>query len=173
MRRYVQLYCEENIWWLAQQPGLAGAEVAIMASPDGPFAIFQQRAGPDPAEPVGWDYHVVLAAAQAGDDARWQVWDLDCVLGAPLPAALWLAASFPEVERWPRRFVPRFRVLPAAQYVSLLCSDRSHMLVAGEYQAPPPCWPVIGRGAPNLMHWVDMNEPEPGTVMDLTAVRKR
>jgi hypothetical protein len=163
--RYTPYYCEENIWWLAQE---LGGEVVMLANPWGVSQLFQQRAAERPGEPVRWDYHVILSRTIG---AMTEVWDLDCLLGAPLPAVEWLAASLPGVEQWSRAHRPWFRVIPASTYLAEFCSDRSHMLdCTGGYQQAPPPWPCIGQGALTLMSWVDLTRPTPGMVLDYRAL---
>lgn len=168
---YAPFYCEENIWWLARRPELKHGEVAILFNPDGLCVLFEQRAA-EPGEPLGWDYHVVLGAA--GTEGHCQVWDLDSRLGAPVAAELWFAASFPDVERWPKRYVPRFRLLSAAEYVASLSSDRSHMRRAdGTYREPPPPWPAIGNVPANLTQLTDGSRSVPGELLELAQLRRR
>jgi hypothetical protein len=158
-------YCEENIWHLAQDPrcGPGRRLVLVISGTAGRFAMWKQRAAPSADEPLPWDYHVVLLV----HDRHWQAWDLDTALGAPIPAEAWLAQSFPHQERVRPGFRPRFRVLPAAEYVAILRSDRAHMRdAAGGWQHPPPPWPPPGDGGSNVLALADVARPTPGTVLD-------
>lgn len=169
--RYAPFYCEENVWWLAKDAALRGlrAEVAIVTNATRRVAVWSQRAAVAPGAPVVWDYHVVLAVFGA---AGWEIWDLDCALGAPLPAARWLDASFPAGT--PPHLRPRFRVLPASEYVRVLASDRSHMRdESGHWLAPPPPWAPIGQGPPTLMRLLDLDDSLAGERTDLEGLRAR
>ena len=116
-----------------------------------------------------WDYHVVLAVFEGAGAV---VWDLDCALGAPLPAERWLDASLP--AGMPAEVRPRFRVLDAREYVRVLSSDRSHMRTTdGGWLAPAPPWAPIGSGLPTLGRLVDLEDPFDGTVLDVAALRAR
>lgn len=162
-------YCEENVWHLCQEPALAARrrDVVFVSNAARACAMGSQKAGR--GKPVVWDYHVVLLAWDPAE-----IWDVDCTLGAPLPAIDWLRASFhPGVEP---RFLPSFRVVPADLFVETFTSDRSHMrLPDGSFRAPPPPWPVIGTSsAPsNLMSFVDMERPFLGEVLSLPAFAAR
>jgi protein N-terminal glutamine amidohydrolase len=124
-RRYAPFWCEENVWWLAQEPRdeAIGAEVAIISNQARMVALWSQRAAKAPELPVVWDYHVVLALRGPSGT---RISDLDCTLGPAVSAAHWLTESFPAAVE--PRFAPRFRVLDAELYVRTLRSDRSHML---------------------------------------------
>jgi hypothetical protein len=171
--RYTPFYCEENIWWLAQDPQLAAStrEVVFVTNAQRTVAVFGQRAGRGPHKGIVWDYHVVLAVHAPGGA---QIWDLDCIHGAPLPAAQWLAASFPAIDALPGELRPRFRVVPADELVATFSSDRSHMkLRGGRWRAPPPAWPAIERGPSNLDHFLDLDAAFAGEVVELAALRAR
>lgn len=162
-------YCEENIWHLAGHFAGRDARVVFISNPSRRCLLLGQRAGGEAAGEVVWDYHVVLFAPAPGG---WQVWDLDCTAGAPLPARRWIDATFAHVGHAPPELDPRFRVVDAATFVERFASDRRHMrTAAGGWQAPPPPWPPIGDGF-NLMRWVDVDDGEmPGAIVDLAALR--
>lgn len=132
-------FCEENIWHLAQSPDVPGTErLVLVLTGESGVACWHQKAGEADA-PILWDYHVVLAAR----DGAWQLWDLDGRLGYPVPAETWLRTTFPVPDLVPTRYQPRFAVIPAADYVRTLGSDRSHMRDArGAWLKPPPPWPA-------------------------------
>lgn len=138
---YQPFYCEENVWKLCEARASAGRiAYAILIRAEGPaFPILSQRLAP-PGQPLFWDYHVVYA--EAG-----MVWDRDSALGFPVPAALYLERSFFPEERLRESDRPRFRALPAAEWLADFSSDRSHMRgPEGSWLRPPPPWPSIGRG---------------------------
>lgn len=66
--RYTAYYCEENVYWLAQEPALAAhrREVVFVSNERRACAVFDQRAAATPSAPVVWDYHVVLAVHAPG-----------------------------------------------------------------------------------------------------------
>ncbi len=158
-------YCEENIWHLAQDPrcGPGRRLVLVLGGTSGRFAMWRQRAAPAPGEPVTWDYHVVLLVYDGG----WQAWDLDSDMGTPLALKSWLSASFPHQDRVRPGFHPRFRMLPAEEYVATLRTDRSHMRDDdGGWLHPPPSWPPPGSGGSNVLALADIRQSTPGTVRD-------
>ena len=174
--RYCPYFCEENIWHLCGDVDVTDATGAVVPL-DERAAVFvsnaarqvrmrHQRAGGGGI--VIWDYHVVMLARPG------LVWDLDCVLGAPLAVDEWVRASFVD------RDAARFRVVDAPTFVTTFASDRSHMAGSGQ---PAPPWPPIG-GAPagrghgdgdgmNLMRFVDMTDPFVGDVVDAAGLLRR
>lgn len=164
--RHTPYYCEENIWWLAQDARFVGkqAEVVFISNPSRSVAFAHQRAAQNEGDIVVWDYHVVLLTLG-------EVWDLDCTLGAPLPLHTWLDASFdPDVHP---RYAPMFKCIPASDYVAHFASDRRHMRgVDGTWQAPPPAWPCVGQGH-RLDAYVDVRDVSVGTAIGLHAFRAR
>lgn len=173
MTLYTPYYCEENIWWLCQDPRLAGArrEVVFISNAQRACALFHQRAAAAPDGPVLWDYHVVLAVE---GERGFEVWDLDCTLGAPLAAVAWLEATFGPVVALPALVHPRFRVVDAETYVASFSSDREHMRSPeGGWHAPPPEWPRVLRGEPNLDRFIDLERPFLGEVLDLPGLCAR
>src|SRR5690606_24324741 len=113
--------CEENIWQLAGDARLAGrgCRVAVISNGERACPLWQQRAAA-PGEAVCWDYHVILLA----EGSPWEVWDLDTRLGCPVPANVWVEATFPGADGWAARWLPRFRVMTAGEYRRRLSSDR-------------------------------------------------
>ncbi|HEY8427041.1 MAG TPA: hypothetical protein VIL20_01650 [Sandaracinaceae bacterium] len=171
--RYAPFYCEENVWWLAQEPRLAGLprEVVMVSNEARAVACFAQRAAPSEGAPVVWDYHVVLAVRRPEGV---EVEDLDCTRGFPLEAGDWLEATFGPARALPPRYAPRFRVIDADAYVSLFSSDRAHMRAPdGGWLAPEPPWPAIVRGPSNLLRLADVTDPFVGELLDLTGLRAR
>lgn len=173
--RYHAFYCEENIWHLCQAPRFADRprRVVFVSNPKRQVVLFAQRAA-GPEGYVVWDYHVVLLIGprpgpRPGDAGGWQIHDLDCTLGAPLPLERWLRASFPHVGRAEPTWDPHFRVIDGPTWVAAFASDRRHMRDGERWHVDPPPWPPIGRGH-NLFDWVEMPEGDPA-VYDLPRLR--
>jgi len=165
--RHTPYYCEENIWWLAQDARFADkqAEVVFISNAPRTVAFTHQRAAARAGDVVVWDYHVVLLVAG-------EVWDLDCTLGAPLTLRAWLDASFgAEVHE---TYAPVFKRIDAGQYIAHFASDRRHMRGPdGAWQAPPPAWPIIGEGRHALESFVEVGDERWGEVVSLGALRAR
>lgn len=168
---YTPFYCEENVARLLARlisnPPLGKGHfwAVLVSNPAKAVAMLGQRAGRGDSGFVMWDYHAVaLAKDDAGKSAL--VLDLDSLLDFPAPALRWAQASFPAEAKAQTR--PFFRLVPAAEYVETLASDRSHMRRAdGSWAAPPPPWPPFGRGrANNLFELLDMSRNLPGFVLD-------
>lgn len=162
-------YCEENVWRLCAEPSIVGQPRAalIISNAARRVAVNYQRAGSVPDSPIVWDYHVVLAVC---GEAGWEIWDVDCTLGMPLPLDEYLRRSFGLPEGFGEALAPYFRVVEAQEYRATLNTDRRHMRSdSGEYLAPPPTWPTIGEGS-NLMRLVDLEDDIVGTVVDLDGV---
>lgn len=158
MIRHHPFYCEENVWWLAQEPALIDGSVLVITNARRRVIMDHQRAG----RGIAWDYHVVL---RDGD----RIWDHEHDLGMPVGARAWLDASFPIGV--PPIYRPLFRVVPAREYVARFCSDRSHMRAGGRWLEPPPPWPCIGEGPPTLARFLDLTDPIAGTVVALEELR--
>jgi hypothetical protein len=103
----------------------------------------------------------------------WEIWDLDTLLGFPVPARAYLRGSFH--PGLPEEYHPRFRLVEAEILASTFASDRSHMMRGGRYRKPPPPWPAIGVPArtSNLMRFVDVTAPFVGEVLDLADLWAR
>lgn len=173
MFKYASCFCEENVWWLCQEPRFAAAnlEVVFISNPHRCCAMFGQRAASAPDAPVFWDYHVVLSVQEAG---RYDIWDLDCVSGAPVEAREWLGLTFAPGQGLPAEVKPLFRLIPAAVFVENFSSDRAHMLDEnGKPVVPFPSWPAIASRASNLFHFVDMQTSFLGEVFALSGVASR
>ncbi|QDG49466.1 hypothetical protein FIV42_01540 [Persicimonas caeni] len=173
--RYQPFYCEENIYQLCADGGFADgdASVVFISNAGRTCALWAQRAAREQGAPVVWDYHVVLVDA-SGPQAM--VWDLDTLVGAPVPFAVWWQATFPFGATVPEPFQPQFRVVPAGVFLQTFSSDRSHMRDAqGHWQAPPPEWAPIFRPdeGMNLDRFIDMDSDFVGEVLDAAAMRRR
>jgi protein N-terminal glutamine amidohydrolase len=164
--RYHPFYCEENAWWLCADPALGPGErhVLFVLSRAGRCPMLQQRVAP-PGRLIAWDYHVVVV------DSERQVWDQDSRLPLPCPGVFWLESTFALASRLPAIYAPRFRLIPAGQYLAHFASDRRHMRDRrGRYRQPPPPWPPIGEGS-TLGQYLDPAAPEPGRLMGIGEIR--
>ena len=170
--RYAPYYCEENIWHLCQEKGFVDCEpkVVLISNETRTCALWNQRARLAQDEPVIWDYHVILLYKTDG----WQVYDLDTVIGAPVPFMQYVESTFVD-DTIPEEFCPKFRVIDAGEFVSVFSSDRSHMLTAdGQWQVPPPPWPAIVKNdRSNLMQLINMENANWGTVMNLSEFKQK
>jgi hypothetical protein len=174
---YWPLFCEENVWHLAENiaSDVEEAWVVFISTPARRVAVWSQTAANPSAQPIIWDYHVILFERL---EAGWRVTDPDSSLDTPVDACRYLAASFRDLADEFGELRPMFRIVPALEYRARLCSDRSHMRdAAGGWLAPPPPGPAIGQdtagGASNLMRFVDMDQPFIGQVCDLDGLQSR
>ena len=164
--RYAAYYCEENIWHLCQEPRFEGVEgvVVVISNPWRSCALWHQRAASGPEVPVVWDYHVVMIAEA---DRGWEVWDMDTLLGMPVPFERWFEGTFLGVGALRARFRSSFRVVEASEYVRTLSTDRGHMVgEGGRYMQAPPEWARIVQGPVNLMRFVDVGAGFVGEVLE-------
>ena len=187
---YCAYFCEENIWHLCAHPRVAGCErrVVFISNRARRVAVWGQRLSRDPELPIAWDYHVVLLFRAPGES--WKLWDLDAHTPEPQDARVWLHGSFRGAGVIPSEFLPRFRLIQAADYRRHLRSDRRHMrdaegaerephprwaLVCGEPLPRPPGQDLGGAGAQgphNLDRWWDTQDTRfIGELFDLDELR--
>ncbi len=165
---YCALYCEENVWKLAQDARLPEARrsVLLISNPTRSVAMRAQRAGdPERGGLVVWDYHVVLAL-QGERGVR--VYDLDSLLPFPCPLDEYVRTTFGAQSALPPALRALVRIVEAEDYVRQLRSDRSHMRNAeGEWLAAPPPWdaPAKAERAWPLPELMDMTRGQPGQVV--------
>jgi hypothetical protein len=172
--RYQPFYCEENIWQLCDQGDFGdGAYVVFISNARRTCALWSQRAAHSPGAPIVWDYHVVLIDDDVEPHA--EVWDLDTLVGAPVPFERWWQATFPLEDAIPDEFRPCFRVIPADTFGTEFSSDRSHMRDDGDWKAPPPIWEPIYRpeAGMNLDRFIDMSDVFLGKVIDASKFHRR
>ncbi len=177
--RYQAYYCEENIWQLASEPTFANVEgyAVFVSNPDKACALWHQRACTTPWEPVLWDYHVIYLAATGSPSSPWQIWDLDTLLGMPIPLADYLTQTFAMLDEIHPSYAPSFRLFPRDIFLRDFYSDRSHMLDKHRtWRQPPPPWPAIMPNRPTPLHLlriIDLQDPTLGPSLDLTQFRER
>ncbi|XP_072173700.1 protein N-terminal glutamine amidohydrolase-like [Diadema setosum] len=144
---YTKCYCEENVWKLCdhiQQHStdeLQRVYAVFISNQDRVIPLWKQKAARQPGQPVLWDYHVILLYNQpAGSD----IYDLDTVLPFPVSFREYVERTIGSNERLKEQFHRFFRVVPAASFLKMFASDRSHMRKEnGEWQSPPPTYPCI------------------------------
>lgn len=176
---YQPYYCEENVFRLLGRPELAAWQAwAVLVSNRAMDAVLmRQRAGRPVDGLVRWDYHAFALVLDPGEGAL--VLDIDTQLPFPCPFARYVEDTFPPGS--PSIETARFRMIGAAEYLSSLSSDRSHMRREdGSWLSPPPPWPAPGSAEgtpPNLMRWIDVRRRSPGRLCDLrrfsAIVRRR
>lgn len=169
---YTPYYCEENIWYLGQQPEFKDIlkRAVFISNDQHQCRLSHQRAAILPGFPVIWDYHVVLISHVD----RWYVWDLDTTLPVPTLLLEYLDLTFEE-ESKDDKFRPYFRVVDFEEFRSKFSSDRSHMRDSGgNWIAPPPDWPPILMSEPsNLSTFIDMSKGAFGCVLDFSNFKSR
>lgn len=166
---YQPYYCEENVWRLLGRPELAAwqAWAVLVSSADRNAVLMRQRAGRPGDGLAHWDYHAFALLLDPGEGAL--VLDIDTQLPFPCPFGRYIEDTFSPGS--PSIHTARFRVIAAAEYLSSLSSDRSHMRRQdGSWLSPPPPWPAPGSSEgtpPNLMRWIDVRRRTPGKLCDL------
>jgi hypothetical protein len=162
--RYTPLFCEENIWQLAQKWVAAGVnveslQVIFISNLQKQVVLFNQRSGADLGYVV-WDYHVILRRYDEGGDG---VYDFDSLLPFPCNSREYFSATFGLQAELSESLQARLRIIPAVEYMQRLYSDRSHMYgVIDESKFPP--WPAIISGqdqAVRLDEYWDMQRELP------------
>jgi protein N-terminal glutamine amidohydrolase len=163
--RYQPFYCEENVWWLADQHPGRRCRAVFISNLNRQVLLLGQRAGREPDGLTMWDYHVVLKVAL---DDGWYIHDLDCTRGGLLPIEHWVQVTFADLPTLFPVYAPCFREVDHADYRATFSSDRGHMRTPDDgWRRPPPEWPALGgQGQPpsNLMNFVDMTTPFIGRI---------
>ncbi len=144
--RYTPLFCEENIWQLAQRQVAQGVDAAslqviMISNRQRQVALWsQRRAGK--AGYVVWDYHVVLRRHDGELDL---IYDFDTRLAMPCPSSDYFSATFGVQRAVAAPFQATLRLIPADEYLYRFSSDREHMRGFIYDEAYPP-WPMITPG---------------------------
>ncbi|MGB9179347.1 MAG: hypothetical protein WCB68_08880 [Pyrinomonadaceae bacterium] len=169
---YIPYYCEENIWYLSQDPRFKRYErkVVFISNEIHSCALWEQKAAHDPSEAVFWDYHVIFMC----NNYSWQIWDLDTLIDMPVEIDNYVNRTFLRNNIIPNRFAPQFRIIEADEYIARFSSDRFHMRKKdGSWLAPPPPWPCITRnGGISLFEYIDMKDNSIGNIMSLAEFLK-
>jgi len=125
---YTPLFCEENIWHLAnelKQQGVPVSELSVifLSNPHKKTAIFNQLSA-EINMPVIWDYHVILLRASPPE---YLIYDFDSRSDFPTSADQYLNSSFPTDKQITDEYQCQFRIIDAENYLTFFSSDRSHM----------------------------------------------
>lgn len=160
---YTALFCEENIWHLAQRLLTQGARVqdltvVFISNTSQQVAVFNQKTSRH-HQPVIWDYHVILLHALQED---YLVYDFDSTADFPALASTYLDLSFPCFKKIRPEYQPLFRLIPATDYLHYFCSDRSHMknvIAEPAFPALPPIMPADEASRIPLQHYWDFSLP--------------
>ncbi len=136
---YCSCFCEENVFHLCASLPPSG-HVVFVSNERETVAIRHQRSGSPPDGRVVWDYHVFAVADGC-------LFDLDSTLSWGTSVDTALPLCFPADEH--PMLQPKFRVVPASEYVSTFSSDRQHMrnTFTGVFQSGS-CSHVDRTGAP-------------------------
>lgn len=125
--------------------------------------MFNQKTGQGENHLIFWDYHVVLL--QAG-----KIHDFNSSLDFSTPLKRYLESSFADDRQLKKAMIPKFRVIPAVEFVDSFLSDRSHMKSDSGWHASPPDWPPISETCSNLHKFNNMTDTEFGEVMSQTKL---
>ena len=153
--------------------------MVVITNPTQSVAMWSQQAAV--ADPIVWDYHVVVVVEEAPSDAgsppAFLVLDHDCRSATVQPLEQWLTTSFRRGLR--DDVMPRFRVIPAVVFATHFASDRRHMVDhEGAPIKPFPPWPAphAERGS-SLARLLDLEDeradPLRGDVVDLPGFARR
>jgi len=138
---YTKLFCEENIWHLANsliKQGVNTEEINIIfiSNNNKQIAIFNQLTA-EVNQPAIWDYHVILMINIKQSP---YILDFDTRLFFSSKLADYFNNSFPNIIN--PEYQSHFRVIPATSYLKHFYSDRSHMKNIISTQEFPP-YPTI------------------------------
>lgn len=166
--QYTPNYCEENVYHLLKKllfesQSDAAFHVVFISNEQKSVAIWGQSAG-DPLNNylVVWDYHVILLGT---DKNQCLVYDLDSVVGFPVPFGLYQEKGLRSNSILPDRLRRCYRVIRSDKYLHHFSSDRRHMIdsTGSGWLAPPPPYKCI-RGSladheNTLPHYWSMENP--------------
>ncbi len=126
---YTALFCEENIWHLAdslirQGVNHSDLNVVFISNKKQQVAIFDQQSASN-ILPVIWDYHVVLLRKT---EAGYFIYDFDTKAELGIAVKQYIELSFPHNKNIPAPYQAQFRLIDSHTYINQFSSDRSHML---------------------------------------------
>jgi hypothetical protein len=125
---YTPLFCEENIWLLANRLRQTGQQeegtyVLFFSNLRQSILLLNQRRASEGRLTL-WDYHVVL---QTEEDERTWIYDFDSRLPFPTRLQHYFSQTFPDPAVIPKRYQTKIRQIPVTEYLTRFSSDRSHM----------------------------------------------
>jgi len=125
---YTSLFCEENIWHLANKFIKEGIKadamkVIFLSNQKKTIALFNQISV-DEDKAVIWDYHVIL---QANIDNKEYIFDFDSRLAFPSLLSEYFFNTLPSLLDIADDLKTEIRIIPAESYIRRFYSDRSHM----------------------------------------------
>lgn len=128
--KYTALFCEENIWHLADSLIKQGVKdsvlhIVFIGNKKQQVAIFNQKSEND-NHPIIWDYHVVLLRKTTHD--YYVIYDFDTTTEFETIAEQYLSLSFPKEKNITPPYQAQFRLIKARTFLKEFSSDRSHML---------------------------------------------
>lgn len=159
---YTPLFCEENIWFLAQKllgQGVSDNRMFVLffSNFTGSIVLFSQNKARQ-GHLIVWDYHVVLQVHQ--DHSDW-IYDIDSRLPLPSPLTTYFSQTFPNQRILPANYRTKIRQIPADEYLRHFSSDRSHMvgkIPPDQFPDYPIITPAIPRSAIALADYIDMHK---------------
>lgn len=183
---YTCCFCEENVWQLCKHPSMQmHSSYAVFVSmcseaEDKYVPVRQQMASNLEDGLVKWDYHVICVSRCVVENIdspeRFRVFDLDSRM--PWGASLeeYVHETFPPgLQRRRAKDQPRFRVVPAHEFLQTFASDRSHMRCKnGSWSEPPPRYdPICGQRA-DCSHNLDrFRDVDPDDLEELARGKAR
>jgi len=124
---YTPLFCEENIWKLVESlytnQFAKPIDVLFIINEAQSVAVFNQNQSLN-ANPVIWDYHVVLLAQINNESV---IFDFDSRCEFPTPIEKYFHVSFPLTNNIYENFLPYIKKIKAIYYFEHFYSDRMHM----------------------------------------------
>jgi len=127
---YTPLFCEENIWKLIDalytNQGLSTKpiDVLFILNQNNSIALFEQKLSTG-ANPVIWDYHVVLVAKNTSNIV---LFDFDSNCSLPKNIADYFHQTFPDNAVLPETVRPLLKPINADYFYKHFYSNRQHML---------------------------------------------
>lgn len=147
---YTALFCEENIWQLAnslqRHSSLSDMWVLFFCNPAFKVPLFNQHTAYG-GEAIIWDYHVVLLTSI---NDRYQILDFDTCLAFATELQDYIEQTFHDPGQLPRDLIPYVRKVPASSYLENFSSDRRHMTESIAASKFPP-WPLINQNKSNTI----------------------
>ena len=117
--QYTALFCEENIWHLAQQfikQGVNPSDLTTLfiCNQKEQVVLFNQQVSRN-NDPVIWDYHVILLRNK---NNKYIIYDFDAINSFGINAKEYLELSFPSTINIHPDYHARFRLINAQVYIN-------------------------------------------------------